>query len=145
MNGQVESGFLIPKPLHITVVTDQTVRCKPLLAHASAPSSGVLLLIPFMFGMDRVDADNEGLLLRLLHSRYSIGILGGKPRHALYFVGSKANHLIYLDPHRVQPAYTEDANIGQLVEPKRHSISVGELDPCSLLAFYARGVSETVV
>lgn len=32
------------------------------------------------------------------------GIIGGKPKKALYFVGKQDKHYIYLDPHYVQTA-----------------------------------------
>ena len=35
------------------------------------------------------------------------GILGGKPKKALYFVGIKEESYIYLDPHYVQAAKEE--------------------------------------
>eukprot|EP01061_Rhynchopus_euleeides_P045704 TRINITY_DN8347_c0_g1_i1.p1 TRINITY_DN8347_c0_g1~~TRINITY_DN8347_c0_g1_i1.p1 ORF type:complete len:335 (+),score=60.21 TRINITY_DN8347_c0_g1_i1:64-1005(+) len=140
---QVDRGFLQAAPLRTVVVTDQQVKCKQVLSQAA--SSGILMLIPFMFGIDTVNASNERLLLSILHSRYCVGILGGRPRHALYFIGSRANHLIYLDPHRVQPAFTEQANIGVLEEPKRRSVCTTDIDPCSLIAFYTRDTRETAV
>jgi cysteine protease ATG4 len=32
------------------------------------------------------------------------GLLGGKPKKALYFIGRKDENFIYLDPHYVQTA-----------------------------------------
>lgn len=32
------------------------------------------------------------------------GVIGGKPKKALYFIGRHNNEYIYLDPHFVQPA-----------------------------------------
>lgn len=32
------------------------------------------------------------------------GVIGGKPKKALYFVGRKEDEYVYLDPHYVQEA-----------------------------------------
>ncbi len=37
----------------------------------------------------------------LLNSEYSVGILGGRPKKALYFVGQTGDSIVYLDPHLV--------------------------------------------
>lgn len=34
--------------------------------------------------------------------RQSIGVIGGKPNHALYFIGCVGNDVIFLDPHTTQ-------------------------------------------
>jgi cysteine protease ATG4 len=36
--------------------------------------------------------------------KYFRGIIGGKPKKALYFVGRKDDEYVYLDPHYVQTA-----------------------------------------
>uniref|UniRef100_A0A1B6D9Q3 Cysteine protease n=1 Tax=Clastoptera arizonana TaxID=38151 RepID=A0A1B6D9Q3_9HEMI len=33
----------------------------------------------------------------------SLGLIGGKPNHALYFIGCVGNDVIFLDPHTTQP------------------------------------------
>lgn len=40
-----------------------------------------------------------------------MGILGGKPNFALYFVGYQGDHLIFLDPHYVQDALKSDKDL----------------------------------
>ena len=45
-------------------------------------------------------------LLRTLQLRHSVGFIGGRPSHALYFVGARGRVLHGLDPHTTQVAYT---------------------------------------
>jgi cysteine protease ATG4 len=40
-----------------------------------------------------------------------VGILGGKPNFALYFVGYQGNHMIFLDPHFVQDALSGEGDL----------------------------------
>lgn len=37
-----------------------------------------------------------------------VGILGGRPNHALYFTGSANGHLLFLDPHTCHDAIQID-------------------------------------
>ena len=38
-----------------------------------------------------------------MHWEESVGVIGGKPNHAYYFVGYTHEALVFLDPHTTQP------------------------------------------
>eukprot|EP01059_Diplonema_ambulator_P001829 TRINITY_DN11536_c1_g1_i1.p1 TRINITY_DN11536_c1_g1~~TRINITY_DN11536_c1_g1_i1.p1 ORF type:complete len:261 (+),score=35.84 TRINITY_DN11536_c1_g1_i1:459-1241(+) len=130
-----------PDPITVVVAEDRTVPSQDILR--AAGSGGVLLLIPSMLGMEPPIADPyKTFLYSHLTCQHSVGILGGKPRHALYLIGHKADHVIVLDPHRVQPAFVDADSMGSMEQPRKLSVHISELDTCCLLSYYARGVDD---
>ena len=67
----------------------------------------------------------------------SIGVIGGRPNHALYFIGYTEEELIFLDPHTTQAAgvlgkkETEEERVTDNTYHTRCSgkISMNQLDP----------------
>jgi cysteine protease ATG4 len=64
-----------------------------------------------MLGPNELNPEYFEVVKCLLGIRESVGIIGGRPRSALYFVGSQDNSLVFLDPHNVQPACTSDSDL----------------------------------
>ena len=62
----------------------------------------VLVLVPAQFGLEYIDKDVTPALKAALSLRQSVGILGGRPNAAYYFVGYSGDHVLYLDPHLTQ-------------------------------------------
>ncbi|XP_017494808.1 PREDICTED: cysteine protease ATG4A-like [Rhagoletis zephyria] len=64
----------------------------------------LVLFIPLRLGL----TDINPLYFRSLKSTFalpqSLGILGGRPNHALYLIGCVGDDLVYLDPHTTQAA-----------------------------------------
>lgn len=68
--------------------------------------------------------------------RQFVGLIGGRPNLAFYFVGCKdEEHLIYLDPHIVQ-SYVSDIlkkypnNLHKFHTKEARCINMDKLDPC---------------
>jgi len=62
-----------------------------------------LVLVPIRAGVsDTIDPKYHASILHLLQFPMSVGIMGGKPRSSLYFVGAQGTRLFYLDPHTTQ-------------------------------------------
>ena len=51
----------------------------------------VIILIPLRLGSDRLNVAYAHCLKLLLSTEYCIGIIGGRPKHSLYFVGFQGN------------------------------------------------------
>ena len=48
------------------------------------------------------ESDLISLLQECFEMPQSLGVIGGRPNHALYFVGCCDDQLVYLDPHTTQ-------------------------------------------
>ncbi|OMJ30347.1 putative cysteine protease atg4 [Smittium culicis] len=99
--------------------------------------------------IDRVNPIYYSLLHNCLAHPLCVGIAGGKPSSALYFVGTDGEDLIYLDPHYTRPViqrkelsdYTEtDINSYRCMTPKK--ISISRIDPCMFIGFYIKNISD---
>lgn len=73
----------------------------------------LLLLIPLRLGMSSVPLEYREEIKWCLRHPNSVGIMGGKPNHAIYFVGykEKSNCLIGLDPHIVYPSISSNCKL----------------------------------
>lgn len=77
----------------------------------------------------------------------SLGVIGGKPNSAHYFIGYVGEELIYLDPHTTQPA-VEPCEDGQVPDETYHCqhppcrMHICELDPSIAAGFFCRTEDE---
>eukprot|EP01041_Mallomonas_annulata_P003455 gene3455-6876_t len=106
--------------------------------HTEKPwSCGLVLLIPLRLGINQE-------LKEILESRYTLGILGGRPRHAIYFVGHRGDLLLGLDPHAVytNPSlaapFPATEYMSQVHVNEFQCLDLTMLDPSIALAFYFR-------
>ncbi|OAD52853.1 Cysteine protease ATG4B [Eufriesea mexicana] len=62
----------------------------------------LLLLIPLRLGLNEINPIYINGLKTSFKIPQSLGVIGGKPNLALYFIGCVGNEVIYLDPHTTQ-------------------------------------------
>ncbi|OLY77907.1 putative cysteine protease atg4 [Smittium mucronatum] len=108
-----------------------------------------LILIVTRLGIDRINPIYYNLISECLSSPLSVGIAGGKPSSALYFVGKDGDDLIYLDPHYTRPSiqrknlhdYTEsDVESYRCSTPRK--VSLSRVDPCMFIGFYVKDICD---
>ena len=82
-----------------------------ILNRDSVYPKALLILVTTRLGLHGIDPCYHSSLRALFDLPQCVGLLGGKPNFALYFVGhthnptgspSDSSHLIFLDPHFVQ-------------------------------------------
>ncbi len=62
----------------------------------------LLLLVTTRLGLQGIEPEYYEAVKSCFDLEQCVGILGGKPNFALYFVGVDEGQLIFLDPHFVQ-------------------------------------------
>ncbi|XP_033760157.1 cysteine protease ATG4B-like [Pecten maximus] len=111
--------------------------------HKGKPGSWkpLLLVIPLRLGLTDINSVYIDSLKRCFTFKQSVGIIGGRPNHAHWFVGYLGDKLVFLDPHTTQ-------GVTDLDDPTSNDQSyhcqypslmkVTELDPSIGVGFYCR-------
>ncbi|XP_017797171.1 PREDICTED: cysteine protease ATG4B [Habropoda laboriosa] len=73
----------------------------------------LLLLIPLRLGLSEINPVYINVLKTSFKIPQSLGVMGGKPNLALYFIGCVGNEVIYLDPHTTQRSGTVNRKIDE--------------------------------
>ena len=74
-----------------------------------------------------------------------MGMIGGVPRKAMYFVGYQDSNLIYLDPHLVQTAVSRSnlyKNMDSFHCEDFRTINRHKLDSSVAFTFYLKNLSD---
>ena len=102
----------------------------------------ILLLIPLRLGLNKINDIYIEYLLNFFKLNQFVGIIGGRPRKSLYFIGNHNKTLKYLDPHNIQETVIYDNCFPRMKELLSYhtmypgSIDINNIDPSMTLGFY---------
>lgn len=113
-------------------------------------TTAILILIPLRLGLDRLNEMYMPAMTQIFAFPQSVGVIGGKRGHSVYFVGTSTNELHLLDPHTVHPAAEWSAGFPSITQLSTlHCqtplvIGLENIDPSLALGFYCRDFNEYV-
>nr|ACO10349.1 Cysteine protease ATG4B [Caligus rogercresseyi] len=140
-------------PIRVHVAMDNTVivdEIKESCGFIGDPSQGkpLLLFIPLRLGLTEINPIYFQDLKECFEFPQILGVIGGRPNHALYFIGYMDNELIYLDPHvATQTSTPQVVTLGGSEDKTYHTdrayrMDFKDLDPSLSLCFLCKDESE---
>ncbi|KAF7280187.1 hypothetical protein GWI33_006313 [Rhynchophorus ferrugineus] len=129
---------------HLTVCVAQncTVYIRDVFVECMGKSNNwksLILLIPVRLGTEKFNTIYAPCLTTLLSIKECIGIIGGRPKHSLYFVGYQDDKLIHLDPHYCQEVvdvWAEDFPLTTFHCRSPRKLPINKIDPSCCIGFY---------
>ncbi|XP_039279999.1 cysteine protease ATG4B isoform X2 [Nilaparvata lugens] len=110
----------------------------------------LLLVIPLRLGISEINPVYVQGLKTCFTFKQSLGVIGGKPNHALYFVGCVGNDVIFLDPHTTQQIGSinnKDEDSEKKLDCSYHCqqasrLHILNMDPSVAVSFFCRNETE---
>lgn len=102
----------------------------------------VLILIPVRLGAERFNSVYSSYIKEILSLPTCVGIIGGLPRHSLYFIGFQSDKLLFLDPHYSQKSL--DFTDSHVLLDSYHcpqaarKVKMSQIDPSCAIGFFLK-------
>lgn len=128
--------------LEIYVAQDSTVYVQDVQTLCRLPNGSwksLILLVPVKLGTDKLNPIYGPCLTSLLTLDFCIGIIGGRPKHSLYFVGYQDDRLIHLDPHYCQEmvdVWQANFSLQSFHCHSPRKMPINKMDPSCCIGFY---------
>jgi cysteine protease ATG4 len=110
--------------------------------HTSHDWLPLLILIPLRLGLDSLNEVYIPSLKKLFTLPQSVGIIGGRPRAAMYFIANQDDSFFFLDPHLVQPFVPMDDPSSIPLQTFHcnlpQKMGIASIDPSMALGFYCK-------
>lgn len=129
--------------LNVCVAQDCAVYIKDVLDECEDKKTNkwksLILLIPVRLGAEKFNSIYAPCLTTLFSLKQCIGIIGGRPKHSLYFVGYQDDKLIHLDPHYCQEVvdvWAPEFSLNSFHCRSPRKIHISKIDPSCCIGFY---------
>lgn len=127
-----------------TVYTDEVERlCTTCRTHnwncSGSKWHSVIILVPVRLGGEALNPIYVPCVKSLLTLDHCIGIIGGRPKHSLYFVGFQDEKMVCLDPHYCQSSVDmsrEDFPTESFHSLQPRTMAFKKMDPSCTIGFY---------
>uniref|UniRef100_U5EY72 Cysteine protease n=1 Tax=Corethrella appendiculata TaxID=1370023 RepID=U5EY72_9DIPT len=105
----------------------------------------LILLVPLRLGTEKLNPIYSECLKAMFSLENCIGIIGGRPKHSLYFLGNQEDKLIHLDPHYCQDMVDvnqENFPLSSFHCKSPRKMKISKMDPCCCIGFYCATKAE---
>ncbi|XP_019453149.1 PREDICTED: cysteine protease ATG4-like isoform X1 [Lupinus angustifolius] len=125
------------------VCIEDASKCCSEFSQVLAAWTPLLLLVPLVLGLDKINPRYVPLLQSIFKFPQSLGILGGKPGASTYIIGVQNEKALYLDPHDVHPVVNIIGDNQEINTSSYHSnviklMPLDSIDPSLAIGFYCR-------
>ncbi|XP_003742176.1 cysteine protease ATG4A [Galendromus occidentalis] len=99
----------------------------------------LLLVVPLRLGLSEINDIYTNAVLNSFKMKHSLGIIGGRPSHALYFIGIQREELVFLDPHTTHNYVDLDEepyNDSTYHCQRAQRMKISNMDPSIAMCFY---------